>query len=135
MSTQAERLRPQLLLPLSLLFVAILLTVTGELMLKHGMNQHGVLEVELGTVLTTFFRVFSNPFIFFGFVFIFSGSLFWLAVISRVPLSFAYPMLSSSYVLVVFASWLFLGERLTVERIAGVFIIIVGVSLVFRSGQ
>ena len=80
-------------------------------------------------------RAFSNPFVLGGFGCIFVGSLFWLAVISRVHLSYAYPMLSLSYVLVVAASWLFLGEQITWMRVMGVIVIIAGVSLVFSSGQ
>jgi multidrug transporter EmrE-like cation transporter len=123
------------LLPLVLLGIAILLTVSGELLLKQGMNRNGVLEVSPDTLLPTVGRLLTNPFILAGFTFIFSGSIFWLGVISRVPLSYAYPMLSTSYILVVGASWLFLGEEITLLRMVGVVVIILGVSLVFRSGQ
>ena len=136
MSTESQGLRRHsLFLPLILLSIAIVLTVSGELLLKHGMNQHGVLEFESTNVPQVLWRLFTNPFILMGFTLIFSGSIFWLGVISRVPLSYAYPMLSTSYVLVVFASWAFLGEALTLTRIAGVCVIMLGVSLVFRSGQ
>lgn len=121
--------------PLVLLFVAVLFSVTGELLLKHGMNQNGVLELAPSTLLSTLFRVFTNPFILAGFILLFSGSIFWLAVISRVPLSYAYPLLSTSYILVVLASGVILGEHITWERIVGVLVIMLGVSLVFRSGQ
>lgn len=130
----ALRDRP-LLLPILLLLVAICFTVTGELLLKHGMNQHGVLELHPESLLPSLVRVFTNPFVLSGFALIFTGSIFWLSVISRVPLSYAYPMLSTSYILVVLASWLFLGEHITWVRMAGVAVIIAGVSLVFSSRQ
>ncbi len=109
--------------------------MSGELLLKQGMNRNGVLEVSPDTLLPTVGRLLTNPFILGGFTLIFSGSIFWLGVISRVPLSYAYPMLSTSYILVVGASWLFLGEEITLLRMVGVVVIILGVSLVFRSGQ
>ncbi len=122
-----------MLTPLILLAIAVGFTVTGELLLKHGVNQLGVLSLEPSDFIPLFLRVFTTPVIVAGFTLIFTGSLFWLAVISRVPLSYAYPLLSSSYVVVVVASWLFLGEQITLQRMAGVLIICTGVIVVFRS--
>ncbi|HET8670631.1 MAG TPA: EamA family transporter, partial [Candidatus Saccharimonadales bacterium] len=124
-----------LLIVLVLLFVAILLSVTGELLLKHGVNQLGVLELHSDNLVPVFIRVFTNPFVLLGFIFLFGGSIFWLSMISRVPLSYAYPMLSTSYILVLGASWLFLGEQINPVQIIGVLVIMLGVSLVFWSNQ
>jgi len=126
---------PALLIVLVLLFVAILLSVTGELLLKHGVNQLGVLELRTDNLVPVFIRVFTNPFVLLGFIFLFGGSIFWLSMISRVPLSYAYPMLSTSYILVLGASWLFLGEQINPVQIIGVLVIMLGVSLVFWSNQ
>ena len=120
---------------LVLLFVAILLSVTGELLLKHGVNQLGILELRTDNLVPVFIRVFTNPFVLLGFIFLFGGSIFWLSMISRVPLSYAYPMLSTSYILVLGASWLFLGEQINPVQIIGVLVIMLGVSLVFWSNQ
>jgi len=124
-----------LLLPFVLLSIAIVLTVSGELLLKQGMTRHGVLDLAPDTLVSNIGKLVTNPFVMGGFTLIFSGSIFWLSVISRVPLSFAYPMLSTSYILVVAASWFFLGEQISWLRLAGVFVIIAGVSLVAWSGQ
>ena len=124
-----------LLVVLVLLFVAILLSVTGELLLKHGVNQLGVLELRSDNLVPVFIRVFTNPFVLLGFIFLFGGSIFWLSMISRGPLSYAYPMLSTSYILVLGASWLFLGEQINPVQIIGVLVIMLGVSLVFWSNQ
>jgi drug/metabolite transporter (DMT)-like permease len=118
-----------------LLFVAILLSVTGELLLKHGVNQLGILELHPDNLIPVLIRVFTNLFVLLGFIFLFSGAIFWLSMISRVPLSYAYPMLSTSYILVIGASWLFLGEPITPVQIIGVLVIMLGVSLVFWSKQ
>ncbi len=105
----------------------------GELLLKHGMNRVGVLSLQPDQMFSSLLNVFTTPLIVIGFSSIFLGSIFWLAVISRVPLSYAYPMLSTSYAIVVVASWLFLGEQLTQMRIMGVLVICAGVVIVSRS--
>src|SRR3954447_10018391 len=119
----------------ALLMIAMCLTVTGELLLKHGMNQHGELNVSLDTLVPTALKLFTNPFVLGGFVFVFSGALFWLAVLSRWPLSLAYPLLSISYILGIGASVLILKEKVNAIQIAGVFVIILGVFLISRSAE
>jgi multidrug transporter EmrE-like cation transporter len=57
----------------------------------------------------------------------------WLAALSRAPVSIAYPMLSIGYVIVAFASMLWLGETLSPAKMLGIALICVGVVLVSRS--
>ena len=116
----------------ALLMIAMCLTVTGELLLKNGMNQHGQLDVSLGTLVPTAVKIFSNPFVLGGFVFVFSGALFWLAVLSRWPLSLAYPLLSISYIIGIAAAVVFLKEKVTWTHALGVMVIIIGVYLISR---
>lgn len=113
----------QKMVAISLLLVAVALSATGELLLKHGMSQIGVFTFEPQMLI----RIFLTPQVFFGFVLVFGGAIFWLAVISRVDLSFAYPMLALGYVFVVFASWFFLQEPLNVQKLLGIGIICTGV--------
>jgi len=117
----------------AMLLVGICMSVTGELLLKHGMNQMGVLSLNPGTLLPSLVRTFSSPFILLGFAAVFGGSIFWLAVISRVQLSYAYPLLSLGYVIVVISSWAFLNEQLSLQRVAGVLVICLGVFVVSRT--
>ena len=116
-----------------LLLIAMSLTVTGELLLKTGMNRHGELNVEFSTIIPTAVKLFTSPWVVGGFAFVFSGALFWLAVLSRWPLSLAYPLLSISYIIGIIASVLFLGEKINLVQLAGVFVIILGVFLISRS--
>lgn len=63
--------------------------------------------------------------------------LSWLAVLARYPLSFAYPILSLSYVLVYAGAtyWPLLAEDATTLRTVGTLLILVGVSLVSGTGR
>jgi drug/metabolite transporter (DMT)-like permease len=122
----------------SLIFLAIgiSLTVCGELLLKRGMTAVGELDLfSPAAAVGVLFRAFTNPFVLGGFMLIFGGAIFWLAVISRLPLSVAYPMLGLSYVLGVGASWLLFNEHINGMRIIGVAIIVTGVALVGLSYQ
>ena len=74
---------------LLLLAPAMLMSTTGQLFLKYGMNQVGAFEFSTNAILAILPRVLTSPFIWLGFIGFMGGSVFWLSVISRVPLSLA----------------------------------------------
>jgi len=117
----------------ALLLIAVLLSVSGELFLKHGMNRVGLLSLQLAEFFPGLWRTFTTPAILAGFALVFAGSIFWLALLSRVELSWAYPMLSLGYVIGVIAAWLFLGEQFNLLRLAGVLVVVSGVFIIARS--
>ena len=119
--------------PFVALLIAMSMSVCGELMLKHGMNNVGTLDLTGWHAVGQLFRAFTNPFVLGGLIVIFGGSIFWLSVLSKADLSWAYPMLSLSYVVGVLLSAVLLNETITGIRIAGALIIVLGVFLVYRS--
>ena len=121
------------LVVIALLLAGIALSVTGELLLKAGMNRFGVMELHPSTLLPTLFRVFTQPLIVLGFVFVFGASIFWLAVLSRVDLSYAYPMLAFGYVVTALLARILFAEAISPTRWAGIVVICIGVVLVSRT--
>ena len=57
----------------------------------------------------------------------------WLGALSKAPVSTAYPMLSLGYVVVAFASVLWLGESMSPAKVLGIALICAGVVLVSRN--
>ncbi len=121
----------------ALLIIAITMSFFGELMLKKGINDlrdGGALakfQLSPGAIIQTGWNVFTNIFVFFGFVMIFGGSIFWLAVIADWNLSLAYPLLSLNYLFVVAASYFYFHEDVNWLEVLGVMVIIAGVALLF----
>ncbi len=119
---------------LFLIFFAIILGLGGQLSLKTGMNRIGIIDtIDLSNILSLIGKVVLSPIILFGLGLYVVGFFVWLIVLSRVDLSFAYPMISLNYVLVVFFSWLVLGEHLDLTRLIGVLVICSGVVILSRS--
>ena len=114
-----------------LVVCAVCLSVTGELFLKSGMNRVG--PVGFKAILSALVRIAGTPQIWVGFLFLSGGAALWLAALSRAPLSWAYPILSLGYILILLFSGVFLGEPVSPLRWIGTAIIICGVWLVFRS--
>jgi multidrug transporter EmrE-like cation transporter len=111
------------------LLVAIAFSTTGELFLKMGMERVGELHFERALLA----RTFTTWQVLVGFLFVFVGAVFWLWVISRADLSWAYPMLALGYVLVVLESRILLDEPVSGQRWAGTLVILLGVSIMYGS--
>ncbi|MDH4135342.1 MAG: EamA family transporter [Anaerolineae bacterium] len=119
---------------LSLILLSVIMGVSGQLCLKMGMGQIGLPDVrDLANLFQIAFRVFTTPLIVAGLAFYALGSLFWLAVLSRLDLSLAYPMLALTYVLVPVTAWLFLGEQVPGVRWLGIGVVIVGVLIISKT--
>lgn len=114
------------------IIIAVTIGVAGQLFIKIGINS--ITNLDFCTqFLTSFYRIFFAPFVIIGILIYFSSTFFWLYAISKVDLSFAYPFLALSYVLIVFASQCFLGENVSFLRWVGVCVICFGVFLISKS--
>jgi drug/metabolite transporter (DMT)-like permease len=120
---------------LLLLIPAILSSTTGQLFLKMGMSQVGDFAFTPDAIFSVLPQIAFNPLIWIGFAGFIGGTIFWLGVISRAPLSLAYPILAMSYFVVVLEAWLFLNEPLSWQLLLGVAVIFVGVVIVGLSEE
>ncbi len=116
-----------------LILVGVLLNTAAQLMLKAGMSQIGQFDFSLVNALPIGLKVAANPPILTGLCLYVMSVCVWLLVLSRVQVSFAYPMLSIGYIVNALAAYYFFGEPLSSLRMAGIFIIIAGVYVVAQS--
>ncbi|OGT42382.1 MAG: 4-amino-4-deoxy-L-arabinose transferase [Gammaproteobacteria bacterium RIFCSPHIGHO2_12_FULL_37_34] len=116
-----------------LILLGVMLNAGAQLMLKAGMTQIGHFDFSLASAIPVSFKVMSNPPIMIGLMMYVMSVGVWLLVLSRVQVSFAYPMLSIGYIVNALAAYYLFGEPLTSLRILGIFIIIAGVYLVAQS--
>lgn len=118
----------------AMLLIASALTVVGEVLLKLGINQVNARVGAFSFEPATLFVTFTEWRVLLGFALVFGGALFWLGVISRVDLSFAYPLLALNYVLVLIPSRLLLGELITPTKVIGALIVVAGVVVITWGG-
>jgi len=111
-----------------LLVISIGLAVSGQLAMKAGMNKVGEIKKEdfkhLGNLIM---RVLKSHWAVAGILLYAISSLFWLVVLSRVPLSVAYPIVAVGYVVVVIYSKLVFKEDVRFIAWIGLALIVVGV--------
>lgn len=119
---------------LSLILFGVMCSVGGQITLKMGMSQIGRIGVEaLVQPLQIALRVLTNPLVVAGLGLYVLGAAVWLTVLSRVPLSFAYPILALSYAFTPILAWMVLGESVPSLRWLGIATICLGIFLVSRS--
>jgi len=116
-----------------LVMISSLLGVVGQISLKMGMERLGSLDLSGPANITqTAFYVFTAPLVLLGLGFYGLGAVVWLAVLSRLDVSLAYPLLALNFVLVPLLAWLILGEQVPSGRWFGVAIVLVGVTIISR---
>ena len=122
-------LQSVLLILASLTFAAV-----GQYFLKVGANQLGTLGAEAaGRAFQVALAAATNPWLITGLTCYALGAVTWIIVLTRVQLSWAYPMLALNQVLVLLVGAVFLHEHVSMLRWGGVLLIMTGVVLVSRS--
>lgn len=114
-----------------LLVISISLAIAGQLLMKQGMMIFGRFPVT--QLIANLLPMFFQPYVFLGFCCFCISSVFWLVVLSRIDLSFAYPMVSIAYVVVAIFSYFIFKENISLLRWIGIITICAGVFLISRS--
>jgi multidrug transporter EmrE-like cation transporter len=120
-------------LSFSLVMTGVLLNAAAQLLLKSGTNAIGVFAFSAENVMPVGWKISTQPYILSGVGCYVISVVVWILALSRVEVSIAYPMLSIGYVVNAVAAWYLFGETVTVTRLAGIAIIVLGVFVVARS--
>lgn len=119
---------------LALVVFSILCGIGGQITLKMGMVQTGRIDAaSLAHPVEMIVRVLGSPLVLGGLSLYVFGAVAWLTVLSRVPLSLAYPNLALSYAFTPVLAWFLLGESVPSARWLGIGIICLGVLVVSRT--
>jgi len=120
-------------LSFALILTGVLLNAAAQLLLKAGTNAVGHFEFHLDNVLPVGMKLAFEPHIAGGMVCYVVSLVVWIMALSRVPVSVAYPMLSIGYVVNAIVAYYWLGEQVSVMRLVGIGVIVLGVFIVARS--
>jgi drug/metabolite transporter (DMT)-like permease len=115
----------------ALLLFSVLTAATGQVMLKHGMQIATAARARAGGSLAV--HAATTPWVLLGFVVFGISAITWLATLSRVPLSVAYPFNALGYLVILTASIVILHERATFLTWAGSLMVVSGLVIVVLS--
>jgi drug/metabolite transporter (DMT)-like permease len=113
---------------LALLLCAVALAATGQVLLKHGMKL--ATESATRTNGSLVVKTATSPWVLLGLVVFAVSAVAWLATLSRLPLSIAYPFNALGFVTILTASALILHEKTNIWTWIGTLAVVGGLVLV-----
>lgn len=117
-----------------LIVFSVLVAAFAQLVLKQGMTRVGRIS-SVSSAPSMLLNAITTPLVILGLALFGISAISWLIVLSRAPLSTAYPMVSLGYVFTIFISWARFHEPVKAVTIVGCLAIILGVFLVARGMQ
>lgn len=122
---------------LSTFLIAILgvvLNALAQLAIKSGTGSLQDIDIKDGVFALTL-RIAFNPGILTGLMMYVVSVAVWIYVLSKAEVGVAYPLLSIGYVLNIFLAAWFFGELITINKLLGIFLIVLGVYVLTRVEQ
>jgi multidrug transporter EmrE-like cation transporter len=109
------------------IFGTILFTVYGQIIIKWQVSNAGAFPEDAAEKIWFLLRLAFNPWVISSLCGAFLAFLCWVAAMTKFDLSYAYPFMSLSFVLVLILSALFFHEPITAAKVFGVIFIMAGI--------
>jgi drug/metabolite transporter (DMT)-like permease len=113
---------------MTLILTSISMGAVGQILLKVGANKLGNIGLSIGGL----FSIIKNYYILIGLVLFGTSFILWVKILTKNDLSYVYPMVSISYIIIVLASKFLFNEPFTINKIIGITAIILGVFIINR---
>lgn len=114
--------------------ITVALTVYGQGVVKWRVNRAGDSPPQVADQLTWAAELFLDPWVWTAAVAVVLASMAWLSALSRLELSTAYPLMSTSLILVVLLGAFAFDEPLGFTKVAGAGLVVIGIIIANRGG-
>lgn len=117
-----------------LLLTSVAFNVTANILLKKGVLVFGGISGKSANLIPELLKAATTPMIWIGLTLYGLSFLIWLRVLSFNDLSRAYPIFATIvFLMTTVGSIKFLNEEVSVIRIVGIIVMLVGIYIVARS--
>jgi drug/metabolite transporter (DMT)-like permease len=113
------------------LLTSLLLASVSQVAMKALLNRMDMQELSLSALRQQDLGVFAMAAVIGAMIV--GGFLFWTLSLTKLNLSYAYPIACSSALLVALLSAVFLGETMTLKTWMGTLLIVIGTALIIPS--
>ena len=123
-----------MLFPLILVLICIVFGAFGQIAMKNGMTQIGKIDSIVQLISPGMLsKMVTNGYVIGGLLLYFIAAFLWLGALSKLEVSFMYPLLSLGYVLTAILAFIIFRENVTLVRWAGIALIVGGCFLISRT--
>ena len=109
-----------------------MLTSYAQLIVKWRVSRAGALPIDFTQKALFLIGLLFDPFVLTGLLAALLAGLSWMAAMTKLELSFAYPFISLSFVLVIVFSAFLFHETITTPKVLGMLLIIAGIIVIGR---
>jgi drug/metabolite transporter (DMT)-like permease len=124
-----SRMQSANLQSIGLVLLSVTLGAAGQLMIKAAVNEMGPLQLSVQMML----KMVSSPLLIIALGIYAFSAILWLLALMKADLSFAYPFLSLTYVAVLLGGAVLFHEQVTLMRLVGFIVIVLGLVIITRS--
>ena len=116
-----------------LILFTVFTNFASQVLLKKGMTVIEKFEISVTGIMSSATAIIFNPYVILGLFVMVISMASHLVVLSRVEISYAYPFLGLSFVLITLWGYFILQEDVNFWRVLGVLLICAGVAVVART--
>lgn len=117
---------------MTLILCTVVLTAYSQLIVKWRVSLAGPLPLDLAKKTVFLVGLLFDPWIMSAILGAFFAGLAWMAAMTKLDLSYAYPFMSLAFVLVLICSALFFHEVISGPKVVGLLLIILGIIVTSR---
>lgn len=110
----------------------VLFTVYSQLIMRWQVTAAGALPADC---LGKFFYVLNlilDPWVLSGIVATFLAGISWMLAMTKFEISYAYPFVSLNYILVLVAGSIFFDESISMSKLAGSALVVLGIIVIAK---
>ncbi|SFL45844.1 EamA family transporter [Salibacterium qingdaonense] len=115
------------------IFGTVIFTVYGQLMLKWRIGKYGSLPDEVWDKIIFLLKLLLDPLVLSGFLSAFLAAMCWMAAMTKFDISYAYPFMSLSFMLVFILSIFWFNEPVTSFKVIGMLLVVSGIVVMSQS--
>jgi drug/metabolite transporter (DMT)-like permease len=112
-----------------LVLITVLLTVYAQIVVKWQVLEAGEFPLALADRILFLLTLLINPWVISVYVATLCAGLAWMTAMTKLELSYAYPFMSLSFVLVLLLSAFFFQEPITWQKSLGIVFIALGLAI------
>ena len=111
-----------------IILIGTLFASSGQILWKIGMTDIGPSSISASSIIS----MVMNPWVIGGLICYGLSTLFWLVALSRADLSFVYPFIALTFIIIFIASAFLFHESISYLRLTGAAIIVCGIIVLVR---
>lgn len=112
--------------------LTIFFTVYSQLVMRWQVARAGQLPSEFVGKAWFVAALLTKPWVLSALAATFGAGISWMLAMTKFELSYAYPFIALNYILVVVAAAVLFGEEMTIPRLLGTLLVVVGITVIAR---